>query len=161
MGLRRSMTEVALLMLFVSAALAGCGPGTASHAPREGLLEEYVDPAGPGGTTTLLLYEDGGFQLRHCPRELRDSDAPSDLVAEGEWERSEGVLLLSTSDWEAMFVSAIVPLRLDDRGDTLRGFQWMQSSSETPVDTCRFVLRSEFADFIYPLEGSGTRQAGW
>ncbi len=159
MRLPRSMTEVALLMLFVSAALAGCGPGTASHAPREGLLEEYVDPAGPGGTTTLLLYEDGGFQLRECPREACDSGALSELIAEGEWERSESIVALSTGDWEAMFVSAIVPLELRGRSDTLRGLQWMQSSSETPVDSCRFVERSEFADFIHPPEGSGT--SGW
>lgn len=150
------VTGAAVLLI---AAIVGCGPGPASRAPRRGLVEEYVDPAGPGGAIVLLLYEDGTFQLRRCPRESCDSDAPSDLVAVGEWERSEGIVVLSTGDWEAMFVSAIVPVSLNDRGDTLRGLQWMQSSSETPVDTCRFVPRADFANFIYPIEGSGT--SGW
>lgn len=156
---RRSMIEAALLTLLLILMPVGCGPGPGSQAPRRGLVEEYIDPAGPGGANTLLLYENGGFQLRHCPREPCDPDSPSELVAEGEWERSEGILVLSTTDWEAMFVAAIVPLQLDRRADTLRGLQWMQSSCETPVDTCRFVTRADFVNFIYPLEGSGT--SGW
>jgi hypothetical protein len=144
----------ALLALFL---VASCvGPGPESRAPRWGLLEEYVDPAGQGGAHTLALYKDGGFQLRHCPREPCDPQSPSEVVAEGKWERSEGVLVLSTDDWEAMFVSSIVPVELLGRSDTLRGYQWMQSSTETPVDTCRFVLREAFRDFVQPPEGSGT-----
>ena len=152
----RSIAKAALMLSFLIVVLVACGPGTASRAPRKGLLEEYVDPVGPGGASTLLLYEDGGFQLRYCPRDPCDSGVPSELVAEGDWERSEGVLVLSTGDWEAMFVSAIVPVELRGRADTLRGLQWMQSSSETPVDSCRFVPRAAFANFVHPPEGSGT-----
>jgi hypothetical protein len=161
MSARRFVTWMVLPTLLSALAIIGCGPGPGSGAPHRGVLEEYIDPAGPRGANVLLLYENGAFELRHCPRHLSDSEAPSEFVAEGEWARSEGVLVLTTDDWEAMFVSAIVPLSLNRRADTLRGLQWMQSSSETPVDTCRFVRRSEFAEFIYPMEGSGTRQAGW
>lgn len=152
----RTTVEAVLLPWLLMAALVACGPGTASRAPRIGLIEEYVDPVGPQGTSRLLLYEDGGFQLRHCARDPRDSGETSELVAEGEWERSEGILLLSTADWEAMFVSAIVPVELRGRADTLRGLQWMQSSAPTPVDSCRFVPREAFANFVRPPEGSGT-----
>jgi hypothetical protein len=158
---RRSVALAALPALLTALAMIGCVRGPESAAPRGKVLEEYIDPAGPRGANVLLLYEGGGFELRQRPRDLSHADAPSELVAEGTWARSEGVLVLSTDEWEAMFVAAIVPLSLNRRADTMRGFQWMQSSRECPVDTCRFVLRSEFAEFIYPLEGSGTRQATW
>jgi hypothetical protein len=147
-----------LLVILIVVPLA-CGPSDLSQAPRRGLLEEWIDPAGPGGANTLFLYENGAFQLRHCPRELCESDSPSEFVAQGQWERSEGIMVLSTDDWEAMFVAAIVPVQLLDRSDTLRGLQWMQSSSKTPVDTCRFVRRADFVNFVRPPEGSGT--SGW
>ena len=108
----------------------------------------------------LLLYKDGGFQLRQGTWDpWEESGSSSEFVAEGEWERSEGILVLSTSDWEAMFVSAIVPLELRGRSDTLRGLQWMQSSAGTPVDTSRFVLREHFVNLVHPPEGSGS--SGW
>lgn len=151
---RRGAALAALLVLVLIPACVG--PGPESRAPRWGLLEEYVDPVGSGGAHMLALYDDGGFQLRYCPREPCDPQSPSELITEGEWERSEGILVLSTDDWEAMFVSSIVPVEYRGRSDTLRGFQWMQSSSETPVDTCRFVLREDFRNFIHPPEGSGS-----
>lgn len=158
---RRSVALAALPALLTALAMIGCVRGPESAAPRGKVLEEYVDPAGPRGANVLLLYESGGFELRQRPRHLCDPEAPSELMAEGEWARSEGVLVLSTDEWEAMFVSAIVPLSLNRRADTLRGFQWMQSSRESPVDTCRFVRRSDFVDFVHPLEGSGSSQAAW
>jgi hypothetical protein len=153
MKLRKRAIATGLLALLLIPACVG--PGPESRAPRWGLLEEYVDPAGQSGAHTLALYKDGDFQLRHCPREPCDPQSPSEVVAEGKWERSEGILVLSTDDWEAMFVSAIVPVELLGRSDTLRGFQWMQSSTETPIDTCRFVLREDFRNFVHPPdEGS-------
>jgi hypothetical protein len=47
-------------------------------------------------------------------------------------------------------------VELRGRADTLRGLQWMQSSSPTPVDSCRFVPREDFVNFVHPPEGSGT-----
>jgi hypothetical protein len=151
---RRDAVAAALVTLLLVPACVG--PGPESRAPRWGLKEEYIDPVGPNGANILALYDDGGFQLRYCPREPCDPRSPSELITEGEWERSESILVLSTGDWEAMFVSSVVPVELLGRSDTLRGLQWMQSSTETPVDTCRFVLREDFRNFVHPPEGSGS-----
>lgn len=145
----------------LSVALGACGRREQSRAPSGRLLAEYHDPVGTGGALTLMLYEGGAFLLYRCTVPGHDPAAPSALVAEGTWAREESVLVLETSDWEAVFVSASVPVEFRDEPDTLRGLQWMQSTSETPADSSRFVLRSDFADLIYPLEGSGKKQAGW
>ena len=140
--------------------LACCG----SDEPVEGgapwFIGEYIDPTGPAGAVRLRMSEDGTFAMILCARGPQGTVDREDEIGHGSWSSLGDAVELDGGDWKAALRSDEVPVSVPGRADTVAGLRWSTIAGSGPVESGRFMLYREFADFVHPPAGFGTSTGG-
>ena len=139
---------------------AGCDSNHHFEDDAPWFTGEYIDPSGPAGSVRLRISEDGTFTMVLCARGAQGAVDVEDEIGHGSWTSLGDGVELDGGTWRASLSSDDVPVFLAGRADTLAGLRWTTVSGSGPVESGRFMLYREFAEFVHPPGGFGTSTGG-